>query len=121
MEGPTELPKFWVFVSNVFDSKLSGRPYARLSRTTSKDEGDRSTFAVNNVVAGAASTTKAELALLDIDRRSHGDGSCVEQVRDGSCVLHFGCCRKLIDLLIVENVVEKNVVTRKRRRQVLVE
>ena len=85
-------------VSNVFGSKLSGRPYTRLSRTTSEDEGDRSTFAVNNVVAGAASTTaKAELALLDIDRRSHGDRSCVEQVRDGRGVLHSGCCRELID------------------------
>ena len=83
-----------MFVSRTFDFEISGGSYARLSGTTSEDEGDRSTFAVNNVVAGAATTTKAELALLDLDRRSHGDRSCVEQVRDSSGVLHFGCCWK---------------------------
>ena len=92
MEGPTELPKFWMLVSKVLGSELSGGSYARLSRTTSEDEGDRSTFAVNDVVAGASTAPKAELAGLK--RCSHGDGSCVEQVRDGSGVLHFGCCWK---------------------------
>lgn len=65
--------------------------YARLSRSTSEDQGDRGTFAVNNVVAGAAARAAAkaaELALLD--RRSHGDRSCVKQERDGSSVLHVG-------------------------------
>ena len=78
-------------VSEKFDFEISRGPYTRLSGATSEDESDRSTFAVNNVVAGAATTTKAELALLDLDWRSHGDGSCVEQARDGSGVLHFGC------------------------------
>lgn len=64
--------------------------YTRLSRATSADEGDWSTLAVNDVVASAATTTpEAELALLDW--RSHGDGSCVEQVGHGSGVLHFDC------------------------------
>lgn len=61
----------------------------RLGRATSADEGDRGTFAINDVVAGAAATAaEAELALLDW--RSHGDGSYVEQVGHGSGVLHFG-------------------------------
>lgn len=81
-----------MFVSRMFDFEVSGGSYARLSGTTSEDEGDRSTFAVNNVVAGASTAPKAELAGLK--RRSHSDGSCVEQVRDGSGVLHFGCCWK---------------------------
>jgi hypothetical protein len=64
--------------------------YTRLSRAASEDQGDRSAFAVNNVVAGAATraTSEAELALLN--RRSHGDRSCVEHVREGSGVLHLG-------------------------------
>lgn len=69
-----------------------GEPYARLSGATSENQSDRSAFAVNDVVAGAASraaTKAAELALLDW--HGHGDGSCVEQVREGSSVLHSDC------------------------------
>jgi hypothetical protein len=74
--------------------ELSGRSYTRLGRATGEDKGDWGAFAINNVVAGAATraAAKAELALLDW--HSHGDGSCVEQVRYGSGVLHFGCCWK---------------------------
>lgn len=95
MEGPTELPKFWTLVSKVLRTELSGGSYARLSRTTSEDEGDGGAFAVNNVVAGAGTASKAELALLK--RRGHSDGSCVEQVRDGSGVLHFGLLVGVMD------------------------
>lgn len=83
-----------MFVSRMFDFEVSGGSYARLSGTTSEDEGDRSAFAVNDIVAGAATgaATKAKLACLEW--RSHGDGSCAKQVRDGGSVLHFGCCWK---------------------------
>ena len=73
----------------MFKFELSGRSYARLSRTTSEDESDGGTFAVNNVVAGAGTAPKAELAGLE--RSGHSDGSCIKQVRDGSGVLHFDC------------------------------
>jgi hypothetical protein len=79
-----------VIVSVVLGSDPFVLSYTRLSRAASEDQGDRSTFAVNNVVAGAATraTSEAELALLDW--RSHGDRSCVEHVREGSGVLHLG-------------------------------
>lgn len=70
------------------------RAYARLSGATREDEGDGSAFAVDDVVAGAATTAATEateateLALLD--RRSQGDGSCVKQVRESCGVLHDG-------------------------------
>jgi hypothetical protein len=63
--------------------------YARLSGTTSEDQGDRSAFAVDNVVSGAAITRGTGLSLLD--RQRHGEGSCVKQVRECSGVLHLGC------------------------------
>jgi hypothetical protein len=70
-----------------------GESYTRLSGTPSEDQGDWGAFAVNNVVAGAATraTSKAELALLDW--RSHGDRSCIEHVGEGSGVLHCGGSR----------------------------
>ena len=75
---------------------LRRHTYARLSRATSEDQGDWSAFAVNDVVAGAAPAAQAtELALLDW--RGHGDGSCIEQVGDGSDVLHFDVVVNLLD------------------------
>ena len=71
--------------------EVSGRPYARLGGTTSEDEGDRGAFAVNDVVAGAATGAAAQAELALLDRRGDGDGSCVEHVRHGSGELHFGC------------------------------
>jgi len=85
---------FYADVSEMSDFEISRGPYTRLSRTASEDKGDRGASAVDDVVAGAATRAAAKAELTLLDWHSHGDRSCVEQVRDGSGVLHFGCCWK---------------------------